>query len=325
MEIINPWTDAENDLLKSLLDKMPYKDMEKYFVNRRYSYLRRRVSSMNLKNNYVYHKYFQNNDFFSVPNILNSYYAGILSADGCISKNRNVISWNISIKDRNILDQFIINTGFTGNYYHHLSTSPSTGNISEMVKLEVTCAEWKRDLNKSFNVIPQKTYRLLPPNLDKDILKYSFLCGAIDGDGSICFVKNRDFYITYTSCSFEIVKWIKGLIEKDFSISKNKMRKSHIGVRKGKGADMYMYRISGVKTIKLLQLIKTLPVPMLQRKWSSDQVNRALELYKNKFPYFFGDDKNYSFDKNGMIVKPDFGDKDFTNLINKSESSLVLV
>jgi hypothetical protein len=117
-------------------------------------------------------------NFFSVPNILNSYWAGFIAADGCIrGYHDHYLSLGLSKKDISHLEKFKRDLRLSNKitiYDKHNSciTGLSSNKICD-------------DLKNNFNITPRKSKTLKPPNIKNKTNILSFIAGYIDGDGSV--------------------------------------------------------------------------------------------------------------------------------------------
>ena len=138
-------------------------------------------------------KYECNDDFFSIPSILNSYWAGFISADGSISIRGNNKSLIISlgIKDIIHLEKFKNSIGYTNNiriFNHKLN-----GKLLDACSISITSNQIVEDLEKTFSITPRKTFTNNPPKLVNSDMIDSFIIGYIDGDGCISDIKPKKY------------------------------------------------------------------------------------------------------------------------------------
>src|SRR3990167_7821339 len=94
------WTEAEDNILRDNMGKFSYRDIQKRFLpNRTLAAIQNRLAFKDLwifergKNpqSSEHSRFKCNEDFFGVPNILNSYWAGFIAADGNIRKDTNTL------------------------------------------------------------------------------------------------------------------------------------------------------------------------------------------------------------------------------------------
>lgn len=135
------------------------------------------------------HVYLQgDHDYFSTPNLENSYWAGFIAADGCIldgsGHSRKVLMINLKSTDKNHLLNLkgAIGAGAV-NDYNHFDKRPSHNKTYYGAKYQLYSDKICNDLGSVFSVHPRKTSKEQPPDLGGD-LAYAFIAGYIDGDGS---------------------------------------------------------------------------------------------------------------------------------------------
>lgn len=146
-------------------------------------------------------KYTKNENYFSTPNINNSYWAGFIAADGCIGYYNNAearLCFGCQTKDEILLNNFKNDINYTGQIIR------INKNIST---LSITSNKIAKDLNKYWNITPKKSLTLKPPNLTNKEEILSYIIGYIDGDGCISFEKNRYLRLSLIGTK-EILIWI---------------------------------------------------------------------------------------------------------------------
>lgn len=193
-----------------------------------------------------------NDDFFHIPNILNCYYAGFIAADGCVHAIRPLLQINIHKKDQIILENFSDDTNFAGTYHVY----------GDKAKLHITSAQWRRDLFNNFSITPRKSLTLQPPKLFDEELIQAFIIGLIDGDGCIDFNRHGKLRISLSG-TYDICQWVKQYCDNSDNQCYNKKLSN---VLPGHG-NVWRYEISGERAVRILNILKQLPVPKLVRKW----------------------------------------------------------
>ena len=289
--------------MKSLVGKMSFKSMTKYFDGRTASSLQSHSRFINLNSPYIHKIHSKDENFWETPNSLNCYFAGILAADGYLYEKNGAkaLKWAVSIIDKAHLEMLIKYTKFTGKITHYMHKSPSTDNVNEMVRVSFSsCDKWIKDLKNNFNLCQGKSLVLQGPNLSDNYLKLCFLIGYIDGDGCIHWDKtSKQPVIRFACCGLEILKWIKNIIEKDFEYTARKGRKPNINKRE----NHYIYCISGLRAAKLFDALSAIDVPKLDRKWKNPEFLAELALYKQKFPSFFVNSENSQLILDTLVEK----------------------
>ena len=307
------WTQEEELKLKSLVGKISFKDMEKHFEGRKAAGLQSHSRAMNLDSPYIHKTQSKDEKFFETPNPLNCYWAGFLAADGYIQEgNRQSIKLKLSILDEEHIIKFRNDTKATNPLVKNMHKSPSSDNWGEMIGIQICSAnKWVADLKKNFNLCQCKSHVLRGPNLSNDYLNLCFLIGYLDGDGCIHWnKKTNQAQIRIACCGLRILEWLKAFIDKNFdNISLKKGRRPNIIVRE----NHYIYCLGGLRAAKLFDLLRSMPLPKLSRKWENPEFLSLLATYKTKFPDFFTPEMVFSFDVSGNLIIPKYSD----NLVEK--------
>jgi len=234
-----------------------------------------------------------NDNYFNEKSLQSCYYAGLLAADGCIVSNSNSVQIGLQRQDRYILENFV----------KEIESNQTIKDIIEKEKffssrLHFTSKQVKMDLESIYNITSKKSLTLQPPNLVNTNEIDAFICGYIDGDGSIFLSvrKNRKqgeiiFSILGT---LEMLTWIQGrfssILGKSASVVKPK---------RNNGKNTFVLIISTEKARNLFKHFYEIPVTKLQRKW------------KKEFYEFC-----INFKKESTIVLEDKKIR-YTNMINK--------
>lgn len=150
-------------------------------------------------------------DYFSIPNLENSYWAGFISADGCVYEQGKYKSVKISLaaKDKNHLISFCEMTG--ANNPNQSKVSSSSGGIHEALTVSVRNAQWPKDLKNNFNIVCRKTKINKPPNLSYEN-SLAFIAGYIDGDGSYSWNSKQNSPTLSILGTKEVLEWIQSVI-----------------------------------------------------------------------------------------------------------------
>ena len=149
----------------------------------------------------------KNNDYFKKENHNMAWLLGFIASDGTIRKDRNQIKIGLSIVDKEILEK-IKNEVQIENEVKEYTNSQGY----ECCQLEWTSEQHKKDLSK-YNIIPQKTFKLIPPyQLDKQY-HLDYIRGYFDGDGSINTNGNNGIRFSICSATKEILEWILNCFE----------------------------------------------------------------------------------------------------------------
>ena len=153
-------------------------------------------------------KYLINDNYFSIPNLENSYWAGFIAADGCIKgKKSTELSIALHRKDEVLLNQFQKDIGYTGPlHYSNYKNEP------RYVTLNIVSENFTRFLKTNFNITSRKTFTLQPPENLTQEQSLAFIKGLIDGDGSIQSLKDGRVTISIVG-NYKILHWIKNIFD----------------------------------------------------------------------------------------------------------------
>lgn len=157
--------------------------------------------------------YTVNENFFSEPNIVNSYLAGFILADGYIMPKRNQKGGSVRIKLSNKDSAFLNNIkdliGFTGPVAEYFYEGKKSS------WLTINSDQWVSDLEKNFNIThhdKKNNTNIRPPENLSHLCKLSFICGVLDGDGSISKITPK-VGIPYLDLvivgSKDLIEWIR--------------------------------------------------------------------------------------------------------------------
>lgn len=262
---IGRWTKEEDDILKQYYGKISSNDISFKLSRTRKSVLDRAnrlgIKAFNYRPDIVDTT---NHDFFSIPNIENSYWAGLIAADGYIYKNR--VSIELTKDDSYLLDRFKENINYFGNIHERKSTRKDSCNRKSSRILTINSKKIVSDLKLNWNIIPKKSKVLAAPNNNNGCLDnyLSYLRGYIDGDGHITIIKNK--YLQIGWCGNKaFVEWTRDLINFNLGIDSN----IHYHCKSYKHCRIEYF---GKKAIELSNYLTNVETPAkLFRKW--DKIN----------------------------------------------------
>jgi len=277
------WLPWEDRILKENFH-LTFYSIQKLLPHRSISSINNRALYLKLKKyQYGKSKYTFNDKFWSEPNLINSYWAGQIAADGCVRKQGKctILSISINAIDRILLDTFIKDIEYTGSYFPHTRLTKK-GNISKMLTLRLNgLKQAEIDLENIFNIVPLKTKILKPANLSDD-LQLAYIVGYTDGDGCI-FCNDKALMVKYVSCSSSIIEWLNIFLNMKFPI---KIRK-RISKIKNYNNQYYQICFCGIQAAIIIDTLRQLPIPKLDRKWNNPKVLDRIEKYKKEFPKYF--------------------------------------
>ena len=144
-------------------------------------------------------KYHCNEHYFDEINTYEkAYTCGLLWADGCNKRDRNIISITLQESDKQILE--IINNLMDSTYPIHFNDNTKRS-CKNTYTLEIKSKHMSEQLEK-MGMIQNKSLTLeFPIWLDKELYS-SFLLGVLDGDGHISHQKNKYGVIYVCSSKF---------------------------------------------------------------------------------------------------------------------------
>lgn len=296
------WTPEEIQIIKDNHGKITLPQILKLLpYPRTYFALRKKAQFLGLfrdksKNNLPnFHPY--NSSYWEYPNLINCYLGGLIGSDGHLGidkRGKSFFCYGVAIKDELLIDLFL--KELSGSYpkQHYLRPSPHyPDRLYEYVCVRFNSFEkCAIDLEKHFNLTPQKTQRLGPTNLTDINLNLAYCTGLIDGDGHISFSRpsdtNKERYVRltigYVSSSEAVVRWMKNIVDTHFNLI-NHYHKA--GVSKDKRDNCYKYHLTGLRACIIFDYLSQIPVPKLQRKWGNPEILAYVASKKQKYPHLF--------------------------------------
>jgi hypothetical protein len=315
------WTTEENNLLRKLIEGgSNYKKIAHLF-NRNKNACQAHGIAIGLKClSKSRRKYSLDDNFWTIPNKINSYYAGFSSADSSVRKRGNNGNYRLQIQERDVefLKTFIKYIGFNGKIYY--STFENCGgSISNAVAINTHSMKWIDDLEKNFYIIPRKASRLKVPPIDEKYF-WCWLKGLYCGDGCIHFreIKGQNRTNPYPNLSMNIVscsgdflediaRRIKTKFEQNCLRLYNKDNNIHgwnfCSVKRGSGTNAYTLSINGLRAAVLFDYLSQIQgTPHLKRKWEQPLVLQHVSNLKQKYPHLF---KTFEFNDELNINCPE--------------------
>jgi hypothetical protein len=250
------WTEEETLILKEHYGKIKVKNLQQLLPNRTLPSIRWQAQQLKLKADRTVTNKHTNFDesFFSNINIINSYWAGFIAADGCIYQNKCVLYQN----DINVIQNFQIAIHHNGNISHRYRIG-----CGHEYSISLSSQKIVDDLNKNFSITPNKSLTLKPPNID-NVFALAYIIGYVDGDGYICIInsKNRKpYFVLGIIGTYDLLYWIKKILNLESSPHLRTDCKSPI------------YRLTAthntaINLVNKLKSIKELDNIRLERKWN---------------------------------------------------------
>lgn len=211
-------------------------------------------------------RYTLNENFFEIPNLTNSYWAGFIAADGNLYQGSSkILQFGIHVKDRYILEKFKEDIKST----YPIKEANYNGKNHVRLRMSISSKTWD-DLYNIWSLHPRKTLNLLPPKLSNVQHQLAYIIGLIDGDGSICLCKYKNNYnleysrIKFTICGTkDIIEWCSNILHnlenpkyKPFTIESNKNN------------TLYYIRCDKLRAQNLINKLLEVNIPWrLPRKW----------------------------------------------------------
>jgi hypothetical protein len=210
--------------------------------------------------------YSLNTAYFSEPTIRNSYWAGFIAADGCLTRT-GALRIALSIKDREHLEELKSELNFSGPVRDGLTTTP-TGRKVAFSCLIAWSKDMLLDLGRNFNIVERKTLTLVPPDRLPEPLAEAFIVGLIDGDGSIHIFNygRRPTLRLDVVGTFPVVTWVGERFQRWCGAERRLPR-----IQKHNGGTYYSLRLQGRNAERVADRLLEVDVPRLYRKWNIAQ------------------------------------------------------
>lgn len=289
---VHKWTEEEIKILIDNYDTITLPELhEKYFNYLTFNQVRSKKRSIGLKSTNKKLKWncYKNENYFSEPNTINSYWAGFIAADGSISSVQTSrgevrgLKIQLSAKDKSHLELFKEHIEYTGNILNvevkhknlkHFQTKRMNGKIYKSVMLQFCNKQICKDLERNFCISKRKSLTMIPPKHLTLENSLAFIKGYSDGDGCISIYKKRKKqYLSWSIAgTYETLDWIKNTIN-NLSIVNNIWKQN---IYKYKKNNIYRLDFKYIKYIvPLLKYLQTIETPELKRKWNK------IEQYEN--------------------------------------------
>lgn len=267
-------------------------EISKLLPNRSKAAIQQRICQLGVQVEQWACKHSADKDFFTQPNRLNCYWAGLIAADGCVSQSHNSKTKTLSISliasDGYLLQQLASDCEYTGSVSIQNRGSRKLSKIldreikpSSSASLQISCCqEWFEDLEKHWNIIPRKSLTLKPPrNLNLEC-SLAYIKGFFDGDG--CAHLRKDGNLTFVFYgTAECLLWIKNICDEIAPQYSNDWRQLQRAVSElTQAGKIYHYNLSGYRVEQLAKQILQFDLPAMKRKW--DKIETWLQAKKDK-------------------------------------------
>jgi hypothetical protein len=252
------------------------------------------------------------NDFaFKELNPESCYWAGLIAADGCVINN--VITLGFKSSDLHLLEEFKNFLDFKGDIKHYTKNYIYKGVSSPKYfsSIHLTSPQIVSDLKVNFNISSKKSLTLTPPNIyDKNLID-CFICGLLDGDGSICLLNSKRQKTLCISLvgTWEIISWVNKRINEIVGTGNRTpyFRDSKI--------NFCTISITDRQARKLFLHLYPIKIPRLKRKWT-----------KEFYEHCSGYKKFRNMDKYKIIyklLKDGLSIKEISNIFNCSVQAIL--
>jgi hypothetical protein len=204
--------------------------------------------------------------YFSKPTIPNSYWAGFIAADGCLTRDGG-LRIALTSRDKEHLEKFRSELSFAGPIRDRQTTTP-TGREVMYSCLVVWSKDMLLDLRRNFNLVERKTLTLLPPYGLPEPLAEAFIVGLIDGDGSIHTFNygRRPTLRLDVAGTLPVVTWVGERFQRWCGAERRLPR-----IQKHYGGALYSLRLQGRNAELVADRLLRVDVPRLYRKWNIAQ------------------------------------------------------
>lgn len=161
------------------------------------------------------------------------YWAGFIAADGNVQGNSVII--HLQKKD----------VGHLKKFANFLNTTAKIWEKDESCGISFRSNLIVKDLKERFNIIPNKSLVLCPPNINNSELIYNYIRGYFDGDG--CF----SYGARSKQMSFEIYSGSKNILEWILKNLKNLNVSQKVNVYK-KQKNCFRFDFTGNRQVKII-------------------------------------------------------------------------
>lgn len=188
-------------------------------------------------------KYTLNDDFFKVQSHNMAYILGLIASDGNVAKKENGIFIELEKQDEYLLQEIAKLTNNNRPLKEYLHKHENCKDTLA-VKFSAWSAEWKKDL-AIYNIMPNKTHTLQPPDRLAEQYRISFIKGYFDGDG--CFYYNLEKYkkqIEIVGASKQMMEWIREQLVNLYAIPS-----TISSYKTSTGNTFYKLRIFGIENL----------------------------------------------------------------------------
>lgn len=258
-----PWSVAEDSILLKFVENGKRRDVASLATllpGRSSGAIQARLQLLGFRTGRLSH----DTDFFALPDRLNSYWAGVLAADGDIQEKRGWITLKLKRADQDTVARFKSDVQFSGSIYEYESAvDKRTGKTYRSSQVRVyACRKWIEDLSGNWNLRGRKSLTLEPPIGLSMPNALAYIVGVIDGDGSIQRVGPQRYLRLQVSGTRPLLEWIKVIFD---SIAPTKYYRD---AQVRPNGSMFDLVITGERAKTILAVLDSVPVEKMPRKWN---------------------------------------------------------
>jgi hypothetical protein len=279
------WTPQELNTLKENYKKLPMYELLNMFPGKSSSSIRSQAYRLGESSENVAERIsmcrakpsVMDTYFKDVNNISAAFVSGLIASDGnvYIGKNTKRIVIKLKVDDRAYLEGIRNFIGLSGELY---LVKREEGyilgrkvNVKDQVMLNIYSVKTAvKHLEENYNITPNKTLTLKPPNITDLRAKIAYTVGYIDGDGSIYtssgVVKGKRYYYNKLSIygQLPIIQWMQNEV---FGILNPQTK--NIKIRQNTESGLYSLTLSESSLTSYLHEVDRLNLPKMERKWST--------------------------------------------------------
>ena len=189
-------------------------------------------------------KYSCNDDYFKIQSSNMAYILGLLASDGNVSQKENAITIQLLAEDKELLEKIREETDSERPIKYHIRTR--TGH--EIASFKVWSKAWKDDL-AHYGIIPNKTFKLIPPDFLLPEYRIDYIRGYFDGDGSIYTLTNCNrVFVSIVGASRQMIYWIRDELVNHYHIYANQITTETLST----GTVMYKLLVGSIEELEKL-------------------------------------------------------------------------
>lgn len=310
---MNYWTDIEDEIIKKHYINDGIVILRKLIPQRSNDSIKSRARKLGLRK-----KIFNTKDenFFETVNTINSSIAGMIASDGHIHIEKSRYNNNyyhqiiitLTSRDIKILEDIRRQLKSTHNirifrrkykiYPYPDKTRFNEGEGEYACYRVFETEKYAKDLLNNWNIPSGKKSLILDPpkNLTNLDHKLAYLCGLINGDGSVYLAKDKNYDCLCIGLlgTKSLLEWCKSVIIEylGHDLDNNVNEENH--------SKAYNFYIRGYKAMKLFNKIRSLDCVFLDRKWNNKEILNCIESKRQSIPEIFDIENK----PEGTVIEP---------------------